>query len=243
MHNRDDRLNNALLACLSDEAWARWRHMSDVLALEPGQSMDQGSGATACVYFPLGAVVALHAITEEGAYSELAVVGSEGMVGISGFMGGGSFFSRAIVLKGGPMLRISAVDLRREVQNSQHMLMCALRYTQALVTHIAQTGVCNRHHSIDQALRRWLLMSLDRVGGESLHMTHELMARLLGVRREGITEAAARLQHQGLIRYARGRITVTDRDSLARGGCECYQVVKSEYERLLDHQPIWPGLH
>lgn len=239
MHNRDERLNNALLACLSDEAWARWRYMTDVVELAPGQSMELASGITAFVYFPLGAVVALHAITEGGAYSELALVGREGMVGISGFMGGGSFFSHGIVLKGGPILRISAVDLRREIQHSQQMMTCALRYTQALITQIAQTGVCNRHHSIDQALTRWLLMSLDRVGGESLCMTHELMARILGVRREGITEAAARLQRQELIRYARGRITVMDRDKLAQGGCECYQVVKSEYERLLNHQALW----
>ena len=205
--------------------------------------MDQALGGTGCVYFPLGAVLALHAITEEGAYSELALVGREGMLGISGFMGGGTFFSHAIVLKGGPILRISALDLRREVQNSQHMMMCTFRYMQALVTHIAQTGVCNRHHSIDQALRRWLLMSLDRVGGQSLQMTHELMARLLGVRREGITEAAARLQRMGLIRYARGQITVTDRCGLELGSCECYRVVKNEYERLLDHGAVWLEPH
>ena len=120
--------------------------MSDVLELAQGQSMDQALGGTGCVYFPLGAGLALHAITEEGAYSELALVGREGMLGISGFMGGGTFFSHAIVLKGGPILRISALDLRREVQNSQHMMMCTFRYMQALVTHIAQTGVCNRHH-------------------------------------------------------------------------------------------------
>jgi CRP-like cAMP-binding protein len=170
---------------------------------------------------------------EDGASAEIAVVGNEGIVGISLFMGGESTPSRAVVQSAGWGYRLKAQVMKDEFNRAGPVLHLLLRYTQALITQMAQTAVCNRHHSLDQQLCRWLLLSLDRLQGDELIMTQELIANMLGVRREGVTEAALRLQSAGLIRYARGRITVLDRSGLERRTCECYSVVKKEYDRLL----------
>ncbi len=170
---------------------------------------------------------------ESGAAAEIAVVGNEGIVGISLFMGGESTTSRAVVQSAGKGVRLKAQVLKDEFNRAGPVLHLLLRYTQALITQMAQTAVCNRHHSLDQQLCRWLLLSLDRLEGNELVMTQELIANMLGVRREGVTEGALKLQHAGLIQYARGRITVLDRAGLERRSCECYAVVKREYDRLL----------
>ena len=185
------------------------------------------------VFFPTTAIVSLLFFSENGSTSEIAVVGREGLVGVSIFMGGGSTRSRAVVQSAGQVLRLDAGLMREEFDRGGAATHLMLRYTQALITQMAQTAVCNRHHSLDQQLCRWLLLSLDRVNGSKLVMTQELIAANLGVRREGVTEAAVRLQDAGLIRYARGRIKVLDRPALEARTCECYAVVKREYERLL----------
>jgi CRP-like cAMP-binding protein len=185
------------------------------------------------VYFPCTSIVSLLFVTENGASAEIAVVGNEGIVGISLFMGGESTPSRAVVQSAGIGYRLDALTMKDEFDRGgpvQHLL---LRYTQALMTQMTQTAVCNRHHSLDQQLCRWLLLSMDRLQGNELVMTQELIANMLGVRREGVTEAALHLQEAGLIRYARGHITVLDRAKLEERTCECYQVVKTEYDRLL----------
>jgi len=185
------------------------------------------------VYFPTTAIVSLLYVMENGASAEIAVVGNEGIVGISLFMGGESTPSRAVVQSAGQGLRLKAQVMKDEFNQAGPVLHLLLRYTQALITQMAQTAVCNRHHSLDQQLCRWLLLSLDRLQGVELVMTQELIANMLGVRREGVTEAALKLQQAGLIRYARGRITVLDRGGLEKRTCECYAVVKTEYDRLL----------
>jgi CRP-like cAMP-binding protein len=196
------------------------------------------SGSTLShVYFPTTSIVSLLYVMENGASAEIAVVGNEGIVGISLFMGGGSTPSRAVVQSAGRGLRLEAQMMKDEFDKNGLVLHLLLRYTQALITQMAQTAVCNRHHSLDQQLCRWLLLSLDRLQGHELVMTQELIANMLGVRREGVTEAALSLQQAGLIRYARGRISVLDRAGLEKRTCECYAVVKKEYDRLLptDH--------
>jgi CRP-like cAMP-binding protein len=184
------------------------------------------------VYFPTTAIVSLLYVMEDGASAEIAVVGYEGIVGIALFMGGGSTPSRAVVQSAGEAFRLSARVIQEEFKRAP-VLHLLLRYTQALITQMSQTAVCNRHHSLDQQLCRWLLLSLDRLQGNELMMTQELIANMLGVRREGVTEAALKLQAAGLIRYARGHITVLDRTGIEARSCECYAVVKKEYERLL----------
>jgi len=192
------------------------------------------SGATLShVYFPTTAIISLLYVLENGASAEIAVVGNEGVVGISLFMGGKSTTSRAVVQSAGQGLRLKAEILENEFYQAGPVLHLLLRYTQALSTQMAQTAVCNRHHSLDQQLCRWLLLSLDRLRGDELVMTQELIANMLGVRREGVTESALKLQRAGLIRYTRGRISVLDRPGLERRTCECYAVVKKEYARLL----------
>ena len=192
------------------------------------------SGATlAHVYFPTSAIVSLLYVMEDGASAEIAVVGYEGIVGISLFMGGESTPSRALVQSAGTGYRLKASLMLEEFNHAGPVLHLLLRYTQALITQMAQTAVCNRHHSLDQQLCRWLLLSLDRLRSNELVMTQELIANMLGVRREGVTEAAGRLDKAGLIRYQRGHITVLDRGQLERRTCECYAVVKKEYDRLL----------
>jgi CRP-like cAMP-binding protein len=170
---------------------------------------------------------------ENGASAEIAVVGNEGVVGISLFMGGESTSGRAVVQSAGKGFRLKAHLMKQEFNRAGSVLHLLLRYTQALITQMSQTAVCNRHHSLDQQLCRWLLLSLDRLAGNQLVMTQELIANMLGVRREGVTEGALKLQHAGLIQYARGHITVLDRAALERRSCECYAVVKKEYDRLL----------
>ena len=192
------------------------------------------SGAASChVYFPTTAIISLLYVMENGESAEIAVVGNEGIVGVSLFMGGNSTPSRAVVQSAGTGLRLQAKILEEEFNQGGPVLHLLLRYTQALLTQMAQTAVCNRHHSLDQQLCRWLLLSLDRLETNELVMTQELIANMLGVRREGVTESASRLQSAGLIRYARGRISVLDRVGLEKRTCECYAVVKKEYDRLL----------
>ena len=190
-------------------------------------------GTLSHVYFPSNAIVSLLYVMENGASAEIAVVGNEGIVGVSLFMGGGSTPSRAVVQSGGQGYRLKAHALNAEFDRGGPVLHLLLRYTQALITQMSQTAVCNRHHSVDQQLCRWLLLSLDRLNGAELVMTQELIANMLGVRREGVTEAAHALQQHGLIRYARGHISVLDRMGLEKRTCECYAVVKKEYDRLL----------
>jgi len=198
-----------------------------------GQVLYESGATLKHVYFPTTAIVSLLYVMENGASAEIAVVGNEGVVGISLFMGGGSTPSRGVVQSAGHGFRMKAKTIKEEFDRSGPVLHLLLRYTQALITQMAQTAVCNRHHSLDQQLCRWLLLSLDRLEGNELVMTQELIANMLGVRREGVTEGALKLQKAGLIRYSRGRITVLDRPGVEQRTCECYAVVKNEYDRLL----------
>jgi CRP-like cAMP-binding protein len=202
-----------------------------------GQVLYESGGTLSHVYFPTTAIVSLLYVMENGASAEIAVVGNEGTVGISLFMGGDSTSSRAVVQSAGLGLRLKAEIMKDDFNRAGPVLHLLLRYTQALITQMAQTAVCNRHHSLDQQLCRWLLLSLDQLQGNELVMTQELIANMLGVRREGVTEGALKLQQAGLIRYARGHISVLDRDGLEKRTCECYAVVKKEYDRLLPQKP------
>ena len=227
-----DPRQNHLLAALPDAEWQRWRLQLEPVALQLGQVLYESGGVQSHVYFPSTAIVSLLYVMENGASAEIAVVGNEGVVGISLFMGGESTTSRAVVQSAGQAFRLSAPRMK-EAFGRAPVLHLLLRYTQALITQMAQTAVCNRHHTLDQQLCRWLLLSLDRLHGSELVMTQELIANMLGVRREGVTEAALKLQKAGLIRYSRGRIEVLDRAGVELRSCECYAVVKAEYDRLL----------
>jgi CRP-like cAMP-binding protein len=198
-----------------------------------GQVLCEAGSPLSHVYFPATAIVSLLYVTESGDSTEIAVVGNEGVVGISLFMGGDTTPNRAVVQSAGSCYRLEAEAIKAEFYRSAPVMHLLLRYTQALITQMAQTAVCNRHHTVDQQLCRWLLTSLDRLQGNELTMTQELIANMLGVRREGVTEAALKLQRAGLIRYSRGRIKVLDRPGLELRTCECYAVVKAEYTRLL----------
>ena len=224
---------NQLLAQLPEADWQRWRPHLVPVELKLGQVLYESGATLEQVYFPSTAIVSLLYVMENGASAEIAVVGFEGLVGISLFMGGGSTPSRAVVQSAGQGFALSAAMIQDEFNRSSAVMHLLLRYTQALITQMAQTAVCNRHHTLDQQLSRWLLLSLDRLQGNELVMTQELIANMLGVRREGVTESAVKLQGAGLIRYARGRITVLDRPGLEQRSCECYAVVKKEYDRLL----------
>jgi CRP-like cAMP-binding protein len=224
---------NQLLAALPDAEWQRWMPMLEDVALPLGKVLYESGGTLSHVYFPTTAIVSLLYVMENGASAEIAVVGNEGLVGVSLFMGGESTPSRAVVQSAGRGFRLSARAMKEEFNRAGPVLHLLLRYTQALITQMAQTAVCNRHHSLDQQLCRWLLLSLDRLKGSELVMTQELIANMLGVRREGVTEGALKLSKAGLIRYARGRIVVLDRPALEQRTCECYAVVKKEYDRLL----------
>lgn len=213
--------------------WARWEPQLEKVELKLGQVLYESGTTMRHVYFPTNAIVSLLYVMENGASAEIAVVGHEGVVGISIFMGGGSTPSRAVVQSAGWGFRLRAAAIKEEFDRSSPVMHLMLRYTQALITQMAQTAVCNRHHSLDQQLCRWLLLSLDRLEGNDLVMTQELIANMLGVRREGVTEGALKLQKAGLISYARGHIKVLDRPGLERRTCECYSVVKKEYDRLL----------
>jgi CRP-like cAMP-binding protein len=225
--------DNQLLAALPTVEWQRWQQHLEPVTLKLGQVLYESGDTLGYVYFPTTAIVSLLYVMEDGASAEIAVVGFEGLVGVSLFMGGLSTTSRAVVQSAGQGFRLSARIMKAEFDRAGPVLHLLLRYTQALITQMAQTAVCNRHHSLDQQLCRWLLLSLDRLGGNELVMTQELIANMLGVRREGVTEGATKLQKAGFIRYARGRITVLDRSGLESCTCECYQVVKTEYDRLL----------
>jgi len=227
-----DPKKNELLAALPDAEWQRWAPQLEWVDMPLGQVLYESGSTLAHVYFPTTAIVSLLYVMENGASAEIAVVGHEGVVGISLFMGGESTPSRAVVQSAGQGFRLTAETIKEEFKRAP-VLHLLLRYTQALITQMAQTAVCNRHHSLDQQLCRWLLLSLDRLQGNELVMTQELIANMLGVRREGVTEGALKLQHLGLIRYSRGRITVLDRPGLEQRTCECYAVVKKEYDRLL----------
>jgi CRP-like cAMP-binding protein len=223
---------NQLLAALPKAEWRRWKPLLEEVDMPLGEVVYESGAVLGYVYFPITAIVSLLYVMENGASAEIAVVGNEGIVGIALFMGGESTPSRAVVQSAGKGLRMRAADIKEEFKQGP-VLHLLLRYTQALITQMAQTAVCNRHHSLDQQLCRWLLLSLDRLQGNELVMTQELIANMLGVRREGVTEGALRLQKAGVIRYMRGHITVLDRAELEKRCCECYAVVKKEYDRLL----------
>ena len=229
--------DNHLLAALPDATWTRWQSELEWVDLPLGLVLYESGSTLSHVYFPTTAIVSLLYVMENGASAEIAVVGNEGLLGISLFMGGESTPSRAVVQSAGSGYRLSAEMIKSEFNHFGPVMHLLLRYTQALITQMAQTAVCNRHHSLDQQLCRWLLLSLDRLQGNQLQMTQELIANMLGVRREGVTEAARKLQAAQLIADARGRITVLDRPGLERRSCECYAVVKKEYARLLPTRP------
>ncbi len=231
-----DPRTNHLLAALPPADLQRWLPQLEPVEMPLGHVLYESGRTLSHVYFPINAIVSLLYVMEDGASAEIAVVGNEGVVGISLFMGGESTPSRALVQSAGRGLRLKADAIKQEFQQAGPAMHLLLRYTQALITQMAQTAVCNRHHSLDQQLCRWLLLSMDRLQGSELVMTQELIANMLGVRREGVTEGALRLQKAGLIRYARGHITVLDRPGLERRTCECYAVVKKEYDRLLPEE-------
>ena len=224
---------NHLLAAVPGLEKSPWLPHLERIELPLGKVLYEPGDKLTHAYFPTTSIVSLLYVMENGASAEIAVVGNEGLVGIALFMGGESTPSRAVVQSGGEGLRLKANVVMTEFNRAGPVLHLLLRYTQALITQMAQTAVCNRHHSLDQQLCRWLLLSLDRLSSNQLIMTQELIANMLGVRREGVTEAAGNLHKAGLIDYRRGRITVLDRARLERRTCECYAVVKKEYDRLL----------
>ena len=224
---------NQLLAALPEPEWLRWLPQLEPVEMPLGKVLYESGNKLTHVYFPCTSIVSLLYVMEDGASAEIAVVGREGIVGISLFMGGLSTTSRAVVQSAGHGFRLKANLMMLEFNRAGPVLHLLLRYTQALITQMAQTAVCNRHHSLDQQLCRWLLLSLDRLSSDELVMTQELIANMLGVRREGVTEAAGQLQQAGLIQYRRGHITIVDRKRLEQRACECYAVVKNEYDRLL----------
>ena len=233
MADRPDPRLNHLLAALPADEWARWEPLLELVDLPLGHVLYESGLILTHVYFPVDCIVSLLYVMENGSSAEIAVVGNEGLVGVSLFMGGETTPSRAVVQSAGRGFRLEAQAMKNEFNRAGPVLHLLLRYTQALITQMAQTAVCNRHHSLDQQLCRWLLLSLDRLRGNELVMTQDLIANMLGVRREGVTEAAGKLQAIGLIRYSRGRIQVLDRPRLEELTCECYAVVKTEYDRLL----------
>jgi CRP-like cAMP-binding protein len=224
---------NQLLAWLPTNEWDRLQPHLEAVELPLGQVLYESGGKLEHAYFPTTAIVSLLYVLEDGGSAEIAVVGFEGIVGISLFMGGQTTPSRAVVQSAGCGFRLTANVVLEEFSRAGPLLHLLLRYTQALITQMSQTAVCNRHHTLDQQLCRWLLLSRDRLRCDELNMTQALIANMLGVRREGVTEAAGRLERAGLIEYQRGRITILDRGGLEQRTCECYAVVKKEYDRLL----------
>lgn len=224
---------NELLAALPISEWLRWLPQLEVVDMPLGKVLYESGGKMTHVYFPTTCIVSLLHVMEDGSTAETAVVGREGVVGVPVFMGGSSTTSRAVVQSAGFGYRLEASFITQEFNRTGPVLQLLLHYTQALITQMAQTAVCNRHHSLDQQLCRSLLLHLDRLNSNELVMTQELIANMLGVRREGVTTAAGQLQDAGLISYRRGHITVRDRRGLERRSCECYGVVKNEYDRLL----------
>jgi len=229
----DSPKENRLLAALPDEDYRALLPFLESVALPLGMAIYESGGVQGYVYFPTNAIVSLLYVLEDGSCAEIAVTGCEGLVGIALFMGGETTPSRAVVQSGGHGYRIKAAALKTRFEAGGALQYLLLRFTQALITQMTQTAVCNRHHAVDQQLCRWLLLSLDRLPANELQMTQELIANMLGVRREGVTEAAGKLQAAGVIEYSRGRIKVLDRPRLQARACECYAVVKKEYDRLL----------
>jgi len=223
---------NYLLAALSPEERERVFPHLRLVAMPLGKVLYESGDALEYVYFPTDSIVSLLYVLESGASAEISVVGNEGLIGIALFMGGGTTPSRAIVQSAGHAYRLAGQRLKDEFHRNGGLQLLLLRYTQALITQMAQTAVCNRHHSVDQQLCRWLLLSLDRLQSDKLVMTQELIANMLGVRREGVTDAAGKLQKLGVISYSRGQITVLDRPQLEQLCCECYSVVKRETDRI-----------
>lgn len=228
---------NHLLDALPADVQSRLFPRLEPMPLPLGKSLYESGDTLRHVYFPTDAIVSLLYVMESGASAEISVVGNEGLIGIAVFMGGESTPSRAIVQSAGSVYRLSGQKLKDEFNRHGELQLLLLRYTQALITQMAQTAVCNRHHAIDQQLCRWLLLSLDRLPSNRLTMTQELIGNMLGVRREGVTAAAGRLQNLGVIEYHRGHITVLDRPKLEKLCCECYAVVKKETDRLLPYVP------
>jgi CRP-like cAMP-binding protein len=225
--------NNYLLAALSPAERERIYPYLELTPMPLGKVLYESGDVQRHVFFPIDCIISLLYVMVDGASAEISVVGREGIIGVSLFMGGETTPSRAIVQSAGNAYRLVGQRLKAEFHRNGEMQLLLLRYTQALITQMAQTAVCNRHHSVDQQLCRWLLLSLDRLPSNQLSMTQELIANMLGVRREGVTEAAGKLQQEGIIRYARGKITVLDRPKLEQRCCECYAVVKKETDRLL----------
>ena len=235
MSERPRPQQNHLLAALPADVQQRLFPHLELVPLPLGKVLYESGDALRHVYFPTDSIVSLLYVMESGASAEISVVGNEGLIGVALFMGGESTPSRAIVQSAGEAYRLRGQLLKDEFNRHGVLLQLMLRYTQALLTQMAQTAVCNRHHSIDQQLCRWLLLSLDRLPSNQLTMTQELIANMLGVRREGVTDAAGKLQKLGVIEYRRGHITVLDRPALEALSCECYAVVKKETDRLLPY--------
>jgi CRP-like cAMP-binding protein len=229
----NDPRQNHLLAALPPAERERLFPQLELVPMPLGEVLYEPGVALRHVFFPTNCIVSLLYVLADGASAEISVVGNEGLIGIALFMGGETTPSRAIVQSAGYAYRLDGQELKDEFRLNGEVQLLLLRYTQALITQMAQTAVCNRHHTVDQQLCRWLLLSLDRLTSNQLNMTQELIANMLGVRREGVTEAAGKLDKLGIIRYARGHITVLDRPRLEQRCCECYAVVKKETDRLL----------
>jgi CRP-like cAMP-binding protein len=238
-----DPRQNHLLAVLPVVEFERLHSHLELVSMPLGEVLYESGGQLRHVYFPTTAIISLHYVTEDGASAEIAGVGNEGVLGVALFMGGNTTPSRAVTVAAGHGYRLKSQFLMEEFNRASVLMRLLLRYTQALMEQMAQTAVCNRHHSLEQQLCRWLLLTLDRLPSNELTMTQELIANMLGVRREGVTEAAGKLQHAGLISYRRGHISVLDRAGIETRVCECYKVVKSEFERLLNDVRTLPGKH
>jgi CRP-like cAMP-binding protein len=233
----NDPNQNHLLAALLESEFSRFLPHLEPVMLRLGDVLYESGGKLTHVVFPTSAIISLHYVLENGGSSEIAGVGNEGVLGISLFMGGDTTPSRAVVQTGGFGYRLKSNILMEEFNRAGPVMRLLLRYTQALITQMSQTAVCNRHHTLEQQLCRWLLLTLDRLPSNELTMTQELIASMLGVRREGVTEAARKLQGRGYISYRRGHITVLDRHGLEADVCECYDVVKKEFARLMSDAP------
>jgi CRP-like cAMP-binding protein len=236
-----DPSQNHLLAALSAPERKRIFPHLRLVSLPLGKVLYESGDLLRYVYFPTDSIVSLLYVLADGASAEISVVGNEGLIGIALFMGGETTPSRAVVQSAGYAYQLNGQELKDEFHRNGPMQLLLLRYTQALLTQMSQTAVCNRHHSVDQQLCRWLLLSLDRLSSSRLTMTQELIANMLGVRREGVTEAAGKLQKQGVIEYSRGQITVVNRPRLEELCCECYAVVRKESDRLLPHRQPAPA--
>ena len=232
---------NHLLAAFPSAEYERIEADLELVPMPLGQVLSESGGRMHHVYFPTTCIVSLLYVLQDGSSAEIGVVGNEGIVGISLFMGGDTTPSRAVVRSAGHAYRLPAPLLQQEFNRGGAAMRLLLRYTQSLMTQMTQTAVCNRHHSLEQQLCRCLLLSLDRISGPSLTMTQELIASMLGVRREGVTEAAGKLQRAGFIRYRRGHIDVLDREGLEQAVCECYGAVQTEFRRLMHDVPREPG--